>query len=170
MKNITRTCAYLAVALPAGVLLFGFILFLLPMSIEAGETTSRLGGGNSLLRATTGISHTSNASNLFDRLGFASTNGGRPEETPPSQSQSNSGGDTSTDQQNGQNGQNGASAGGGTGDGGDDNNGGATAGNGGDGGDGGGASNGGLVRAGGVVSNATALNMINVNIIRISTR
>lgn len=44
------------------------------------------------------------------------------------------------------------------------NNGGATTGNGGNGGN---SSPGGLVRAGSVVSNATAINMLNVNIVRI---
>lgn len=151
---------------------FALFIFSVP-SAHAAEENARLGGGNALLRATSGISHANPVSDILSRLTFASTRGGMPEEVPPpsqgsgGESASNTGGNVG----GGGEGSPGDSApesvntnGGGEGG----NNGGASSGNGGDGGNGGNASPGGLVRAGDVVTNATALNAINVNILRIS--
>lgn len=148
----------------SGVVAIGLAL-IVPLITHADENTSALGGGNALLRATSGLSHASSTSNIFSHLTFASLRGGRPDATPPANDNSNTGGGTSTEQSDGGNGADGSSAGGAGGNGG--NNGGATAGDGGNGGNGGGASPGGLVRAGSVVSNSNALNMLNTTIIRI---
>lgn len=147
------------------------VLALVPARASAAVTNASLGGGNALARATAGqsqgLTHANTASNLLARLTFASTRGGKPDEVPPQGGESNTGG-TEAEGTNGSEGAGGASnqnqgEGSGT-------NGGASAGNGGNGGDGGNASLGGLVRAGNVVSNANALNMLNVNIVRISSR
>lgn len=108
-----------------------------------------------------GVGHASTTSNLSAHLAFASLRGGSPEETPPANQNTNTGGGTSSDQSDGENGADGASAGGA---------GGTTAGNGGNGGDGGGAAPGGLIQAGGAVSNANAINAINTSIIRFTLR
>lgn len=184
--TFTHKTSLLSASFLAALLLFG----LAPQGASAAVSPNAfLGGGNALSRATLGqsqgLTNANPASDLLARLTFAGTHGGRAEEVPPENGgQSNSGGnsangETGTDgdagaqdviapspsgNENGNNpignsaSSNGAS------------NGGATAGNGGDGGDGGSASPGGLVRAGNVVSNATAVNMINVNIVRISLR
>ncbi|PIR83987.1 hypothetical protein COU18_01095 [Candidatus Kaiserbacteria bacterium CG10_big_fil_rev_8_21_14_0_10_51_14] len=163
-----------------GVAAIATLLIFIPgISAAAVSPNAFLGGGNALARALAGESqglvHASSTSGLLAHLTFASTRGGRPEETPPADVNENSdtGGNTSTDQSDGPAGQNGApaeAAGGNPSTGSGQANGGASAGNGGNGGDGGGAAPGGLVRAGSVISNANALNMINVSIIRISTR
>ena len=88
-------------------------------------------------------------------------------DTTPPDTTSNTGGNTSTNQSDGPTGQDGNPSGT---TGGNGNNGATQAGNGGNGGDGGAAATGGLVRAGNVVSNANALNMLNTVIVRISTR
>ncbi len=152
----------LALALP----ILAAVLFFAPLRTHAAiAMSSTLGGGNSLLRAGTGISNANPESNVISRLTFAGTRGGQPETTPADEN-SNTGGTTSSDQSDGDNGADASSAGGAGGNGG--NNGGATAGNGGNGGNGGGAAPGGLVHAGSGVSNANALNAINVTIIRIT--
>ena len=137
---------------------------------------AQAGGGNALTRVNSGgsqgLTRASPTSGLLGHLTFASTRGGRLEETPPANENSNTGGSTSTDQSDGADGStgspqassNGAPAGGANGN---SSNGGATAGNGGNGGDGGGASPGGWVRAGGAGSNSNSVNMINVTIIKI---
>ncbi len=142
-----RTITLLAAC---GLILAGMLFMFTPRGADAAQTTSRLGGGNALLRATGGLAHANLASDILARLTFASTNGGQPDPIPS----------------DGDNGADATSAGGAGGNGG--NNGGATAGNGGNGGDGGNAAAGGLVRAGNVVSNSTALNVINATIVRIS--
>jgi len=166
MKTLT-----LSSAISLG-LAFVSAMLLVPMATSADTATARLGGGNALARVSIGQSqgtvHASPSSNLLSHLTFASLRGGQPEETPPANDNSNTGGSTSSEQSDGENGADATSAGGDGGNGG--NNGGTTAGNGGNGGDGGGADPGGLVRAGNVVSNANALNMLNVNVIRITTR
>lgn len=148
----------------------GAVLLIAPVATSADATTARLGGGNALLRATTGqsqgLARSNPASDIFAHLTFAGTRGGQPETTP--NENSNTGGGTSSEQSDGENGADSTSAGGAGGNGG--NNGGATAGNGGSGGNGGNAAPAGLVRAGDSVSNSTALNVININIIRISSR
>lgn len=182
----TNTKTILAAAL---WLLVASMLFLAPLITRAAETSSRLGGGNALARATAGqsqsLSQTNPASNLLIRLTFASFHGGGPDEVPPapqggdgeSGAASGTGGSTATggsgvDGTTGEppvqsntsgNGGNPSTSSGQV-------NGGAQAGAGGDGGAGGSASPGGLVRSGDVVSNATAINAINVTIIRISSR
>ena len=169
---MTKTDTGTTILFTAGGLLLASMFFLIPFSAHASEETARLGGGNALSRAmngqSQGILNSNLASDLLSHLTLASARGGRPEETPPENANSNSGGNSSVDQHDGASGQDGDGAGAAAGNG--ANNGGATAGNGGDGGDGGNSSPGGLVRAGNVVSNATALNMINVNIVRISLR
>ena len=168
---MTKTDTGTTILFAAGGLLLASMFFLIPFSVHASEETARLGGGNALSRAVNGQSqgtlNSNLASDLLSHLTLASARGGRPEETPPENANSNSGGNSSGDQHDGASGQDGGA---GAAAGNDANNGGATAGNGGDGGDGGNSSPGGLVRAGNVVSNATTLNMINVNIVRISLR
>jgi len=168
---MTKTDTGTTILFAAGGLLLASMFFLIPFSAHASEETARLGGGNALSRAVNGQSqgtlNSNLASDLLSHLTLASARGGRPEETPPENANSNSGGNSSGDQHDGASGQDGGA---GAAAGNDANNGGATAGNGGDGGDGGNSSPGGLVRAGNVVSNATTLNMINVNIVRISLR
>lgn len=160
-----------------------FIFFFVPSRAHADEATARLGGGNALARAiagqSQGIAHANPASDLLAHLTFASTRGGRPDEVPPANGNqgNNDGAETGGNTAAGGEGVQGSNpstpstgsgqasseqAGSGS-----SNNGGASSGNGGDGGS---ASPGGLVRAGNVVSNATALNMLNVNIVRISSR
>lgn len=181
-----------------GVLLFGLAPQSASAAASTNATLggsnalSRATSGQSqgLVRANT-------TSDLFTHLTFASTRGGRSAETPPANEQSDTGGTTSTDQSDGPSGENGdaagVSAGGGNasnggasaGNGGNGGDGGASSGNGGpgttssqgsdgygagDGGNGGSASTGGLVKAGSVVSNSTAINMINLNIVRIISR
>ena len=136
----------LALAASFAFTLLCAVLLALP-GTSAASTTSRLGGGNALLRATTGITNANIASNILSRLQFAGLQGG---------------------QSDGENGADATSAGGAGGNGG--NNGGVVAGNGGNGGDGGGAMPGGWGRAGNSVSNANGVNMLNINVIRITTR
>ena len=168
---MTKTDTGTTILFAAGGLLLASMFFLIPFSVHASEETARLGGGNALSRAVNGQSqgtlNSNLASDLLSHLTLASARGGRPEETPPENANSNSGGNSSGDQHDGASGQDGGA---GAAAGNDANNGGATAGNGGDGGAGGNSSPGGLVRAGHVESNATTLNMINVNIVRISLR
>ena len=169
--TFTRKTSLLSVSLLAALLLLG----LAPQGAGAAVSQSAsLGGGNSLLRAGTGATNANFASSILSRLSFASTRGGQSANVPPEDSEDSNSGEQSAGGETGTNGDAGAqdvgspspASGGG-------NNGGAQAGNGGngaDGGAGGSASTGGLVRAGDVVSNANAVNMINVNIIRITTR
>ena len=174
MKTLT-----LSSAISLG-LAFVSAMLLVPMATSADTATARLGGGNALARVSIGQSqgtvHASPSSNLLSHPTFASLRGGQPEETPPANDNSNTGGSTSSEQSDGENGADATSAGGDGGNGGNPStnsgqaNGGATAGNGGDGGNGGEADPGGLVRAGSVVSNANGVNMLNINVIRITTR
>ena len=119
---------------------------------SAADTTSRLGGGNALLRASTGITNTNIASDILSRLTFASIQGGQPEDVPPA----NEGEEQSGTEPNESANQN-ATPGNGT-------NGGVFGASGGNGGDGGPS---GLTRSGNVISNSTAINAINTTIIRI---
>lgn len=169
-----------------GLILAG-MFFLMPRGADAAQTTSRLGGGNALLRATVGLLHASSTSDILAHLTFASTRG-VPGTTSSQSSDGYGAGENDTANDTG-----GSTAGGVDGSQGNsgepapqgnanDNGGnpignsassngaggGATAGNGGDGGNGGGAAAGGLVRAGNVVSNANASNAINVTTVRIS--
>src|SRR3989344_6846141 len=92
-------------------LLSAAMLFFVPLRTYAALSTSAsLGGGNSLLRAGTGVSNANSASSILSRLSFAGTRGGQQETTPPNEN-SNTGGNTSTDQSNGPAGSNGAPAG-----------------------------------------------------------
>ncbi len=138
-------------------LLGASLLFALPLSARADEVTARRGGGNALFNGATGIAHATSNSDILTHLTLASTRGGKPEEVPPAVSASNppsnESDDTSTPDV--------------TSEGADHQNGGASGGNGGSGGNSG---VGGLVVAGGAVSNATALNVLNMNIVRISKR
>jgi len=144
-------------------------MFFVPQRTHALSIHASLGGGNALMRATSGqsqgLSRANPISNLSIHLTAASTRGGQPEETPPANQNSNTGNTTSSEQSDGENGADATSAGGAGGPGG--NNGGTIAGDGGNGGDGGGASPGGWVRAGGATSNGNSVNMINVVIIKI---
>ena len=157
-----------------GLAFIAFTFLLSPVRAEAAEDTARLGGGNALLRAATGIEHANEESDLVSRLLIVSRHGGKPEvlEVPddlPSQVPENNGGDGSgsdeddngiTDGPPVQNPENGGS---------DENNnenGGASSGNGGHGGN---ASNGGLVRAGDTVSKAHSINVLNATLVRIGS-
>lgn len=148
--------------------LAGLLLLVLAPSAHAALANAALGGGNALARAmagqSQGLEHASSTSGLLDRLTFASTRGGRPDEVPPPQSNAGGNNATTTPQGSG-GGEEESSDAQDVGSG--NNNGGATSGNGGNGGN---AALGGLVRAGSVVSNATALNVLNTNIVRISNR
>ncbi|MEY4747014.1 MAG: hypothetical protein RLZZ416_63 [Candidatus Parcubacteria bacterium] len=86
-------------------------------------------------------------------------------ELHPQGSNSNSGGQTSTNQGIGASGTPGANASASTPGGG--NNGGAQAGNGGNGGDGGNASDGGFVHAGSAFTNSQSVNSVNATVVRI---
>ncbi|MBI5470134.1 hypothetical protein HY968_02315 [Candidatus Kaiserbacteria bacterium] len=146
------------------------LLTLSPLAASA-ESNAALGGGNALARAlggqSQGIVHANLASDLLAHLTLASTRGGRPDDTPPSHS--NAGGNDGNTNEPSQNNPNAipVNPNGDGNENGNDNNGGPSSGNGGNGGN---ASPGGLVRAGSVVTNATALNVINANIVRISLR
>ena len=121
-----------------------------------------------------GLAHASSTSNLLSHLTFASTRGGRPLEVPPAHS--NAGGNASDEAHNDDGAGNGTERNEGNSpttssppenaneNGVDNANGGASSGG---GGNGGAAAAGGLVRAGSVVSNANALNMLNTVILRI---
>lgn len=151
-------------SLTAGISVAFFValLALLPVRTHAVSPHAFLGGGNALARATSGesqgLAHASSTSDLLSHLTFASTRGGREAEVPPTASttattstpQSDENGADSNESLNGQ-------AGSGS-------NGGARGGN---GGNGGGGSTGGVVRAGSVVSNANAVNVLNTIIVRI---
>ena len=143
----------------AAAALAGLFLLATPSSADARAANALLGGGNALARATTGqsqgLANANPASNLLSRLTFASTRGGTSEEVPPTGSTSTTPETTQSETVPTVH-----SSGGGN----SNNNGGAQ---GGDGGSGGNAAPGGLVRAGDVVSNATAVNAINTTIVRI---
>jgi hypothetical protein len=158
----------IASALSLAVLVLGSM----PHHTYAANDSASLGGGNALTRAlagrSLGLTNATSSSSILVRLEFASGNGGQPDPLPSEENandNSNTGGNASTEQSDGENGADASSAGGAGGAGG--NNGGTTAGNGGNGGNGGGADTGGLVRAGNVVSNSTAVNMLNTIILRI---
>jgi hypothetical protein len=128
---------------------------LMPNITEAAEATSRLGGGNALLRGTTGIEHANSISDLFARLTFAGEHGGRSGKSSPTQNhEKNTEADDNEEVTNDTETEGNQT----------ENDSGIRSGNGGDGGAG---DRGGLVKAGSVVSNSTALNMINVNIVKI---
>ena len=145
------------------VALFVFLVFLiLPRYASATEATALLGGGNALVHATTGIQHANPRSLITEHLLFASTRGGKGEVIPPIASSTQStaddqqgddagpsgnSGDTNNQDENGQ-GENGGASGG-------------------NGGNGGSAAEGGLVRAGSIVSNANAVNVLNTVLVRI---
>lgn len=173
---MTKTFSITAGTFAAFGLFFVGMLFLVlaPQSAAAAVSPNAfLGGGNALSRATSGqsqgLTHASSTSDLLARLTFASTRGGpgttssqssdgygagKPEETPPANSNPTPNSASSNPE-----GELAAHGAGGAG-----NNGGASSGNGGNGGN---AGPGGLVRSGSVVSNATAVNVLNVNIVRI---
>lgn len=142
------------------LLLLSVLLLALPTPTHAAGN-QELGGGNALLHAVRGIAHATSTSQLMTHLLFASTHGGKPTEVPPPGSTAEGTDGTPAPQANGlgeeENG-NAEDVGSGNG------NGGASAGNGGNGGNGG---VGGLVRAGSVVSNAHALNILNTTIVRV---
>lgn len=150
-----------------GAILFALLLAFVPGSASAAPAANAfLGGGNALARAISGqsqgLAHATSTSDLLAHLTFASTRGGRPTEVPPTASTTEattatSQGDEGSTESDGSS--NGQTAGG--------SNGGASGGNGGNGGN---AAPGGLVRAGSVVSNANAVNVINTNIVRIGSR
>jgi hypothetical protein len=158
-----------ATFLVAGLAVACFLL-LIPAGAFASEETARRGGGNALWNASAGIEHANIASDIFSRLTFAATRGGMPvEDNPldggPAGGEEGSGGEAENSNESGpatfslpEN----ASE-----NGGDHSNGGVGTGDGGNGGD---AGAGGLVRAGSVASNAQALNMLNVIMIRFSNR
>lgn len=146
-------------------MLFTFVcIAIMPASTYAAPAPNAfLGGGNALSRANSGesqgLTHATSTSDLLSHLTFASTRGGRSEEVPPPKEDSDGEGSEEATQSspspaNTSNGHSNA-------------NGNASGGN---GGNGGGAEAGGLVRAGSVVSNSNAVNVINTNIVRISTR
>lgn len=145
-KISTGTATLLALAIVGLFLVSAFLL--MPLKTEAAF---RIGGGNALLRATTGIANTNSASDLFANLSFASTHGGRRDETPPT---NNGEGDSEDNKENNSTSDQGAQSN-------------PTDNDSGNGGNGGSGAVGGLVRAGNVISNSTALNMINVTIVRI---
>lgn len=141
---------------------------IVPASTHAAPAPNAfLGGGNALMRATSGqsqgLTHATSTSDLLSHLTLASTRGGRGTEVPPENS--NEGGNAEGTEEgeqgtqslpeeaneNGTNHENGGAQGG-------------------EGGNGDNSSPGGLVRAGSVVSNSNAVNVINTNIVRISTR
>lgn len=163
----------------AAVALAGLLFLLAPVGAHAAAANASLGGGNALARATTGqsqgLTHASSTSDLLAHLTFASTRGGKPTEVPPANSNAGGNGgeesgseegstegsqDGNTSDPSAQDNASGNASG-------NQNNGGASSGNGGNGGDG---APGGLVVAGGVVSNAHAVNVLNVNLVRISAR
>lgn len=158
------------------VLVALFVFLIVPRHVSAAEATALLGGGNALAHATTGVQHANPRSSIMEHLLFASTRGGKPDLVPPSASSTEA---TSDDQGNDEDSSgdsaNSNSAGGpstgSTGSpqagSGSSSNGGASGGNGGNGGS---AAPGGLVRAGSVVSNATAVNVLNTIIVRIGSR
>ena len=155
----------LALAASFAFTLLCAVLLALP-GTSAASTTSRLGGGNALLRATTGITNANIASNILSRLQFAGLQGGQSDDVPADDEDLGSNGDPATTASPPV----GGSAGYGAGNGGTGNNGGAQAGDGGNGADGGGGGSGGpggLIRAGNVVSTSNAINTINTVIIRI---
>lgn len=150
----------------SGSLLAAFLALcfaaLIPMSVRAAPSPNAfLGGGNALSRATSGesqgLTHATSTSGLIDHLTFASTRGGRSEEVPPQNENTNDGEDAEDSSlpdnanQHAEDNANGGSGGG-------------------NGGNGGAAAEGGLVRAGSVVTHSTAVNVINTNIVRISNR
>ena len=160
--NVTAIFVYLAQKFLLIAFFVCLVFLVLPRHASATEATALLGGGNALVHATTGIQHANPRSSITEHLLFASTRGGKPEVIPPSASSTQA---TADDQQ--------GDDGGPSGDSGDSNNqdensqgenGGASGGNGGNGGN---AAEGGLVRAGSVVSNANALNVLNTVLIRI---
>lgn len=143
--------------------LFAFVLasvsLALPYITSADTNASRLGGGNAVLRAQTGMTNANPMSDIFARLQFASLHGGQEEDVPEGEEVGDEQSETETNANANTNANSNQNAVGGNG-----NNGGALGANGGAGGDGGPS---GLIRAGDVVSNATAQNSINVVIIRI---
>ena len=156
-------------------------LALLASAAYADESTARLGGGNAGFRGGVGASNANLASDILARFSFAATRGGQPEDVLPLGGNNGEGGEEgeSLGIQSlplPENANENAS---------DHANGGASAGNGGPGttssqgsdgygagygGNGGSAGIGGLVQAGDVVSNSTAVNMLNTIILRISIR
>lgn len=143
-------------------ILFASMFFVIPKSASAAEV-SALGGTVFTRTAPAGI---------MPRV-TVNVRGGSPDQT--SSGQNSSGGNTTSASDGGAGGNGGNTPGGSnvqsnppantSGAGGT--NGGASAGNGGQGGN---SSPGGLVRAGNVASSANSLNVINLNIVRISTR
>ena len=65
---MTKTNTGTVILLTADGLFIASMFFLMPFIAEAGEATSRLGGGNAPLRATTGIAHANIANDLSARL------------------------------------------------------------------------------------------------------
>lgn len=147
-----------------GIAIAGAFAVLPTILFAAASPNAFLGGGNALSRANSGesrgLTNASPSSNLMDHLTFASTHGGRGEEVPPPKEDSDDG-EGSESEEDAEN----SSLGKVTSNG--NSNGNASGGNGGNGGN---SSPGGLVRAGSVVSNSNAVNVINTNIVRISTR
>jgi len=156
MKEVKKKSESNAIYILAG---FVFLAFLISAVFSIASAETRIGGSGSLSRSNLG--QPSSIGELFSHL----TRGGRTHTDDSTDEGSNTGGDISTDQQNGQNGQDGDSP---SGVDGGSSNGGVTAGNGGDGGNGGGASDGGLIRAGSAFSNSSALNLVNVTVVRIT--
>ena len=156
---MTKTVNFFGTALAMFFILIGFLMSFGPAKAHAAAApNASLGGGNALSRATSGesqgLTHANSSSNLLEHLTLASTRGGRSTETPP---QEDGNGDVTESSLPNTANSNAA----------DNANGGAQGGNGGSGGT---SANGGLIRAGSVVSNSTAVNAINTNIIRISLR
>lgn len=153
MNNVTSN-----ISIGGAVVLFT-IAFLPVVAAAAPAPNAFLGGGNALTRATSGesqgLTNATSTSNLLEHLTFASSRGGRAEEVPPPNANTDSGdeGETTPPENANEN-----AAGG---------NGGGQSGNGGNGGS---SAGGGLVRAGSVVTNSKAVNVINTNIVRISSR
>ena len=143
----------------SAMLLLGSLIILIPASTHAAAAPNAfLGGGNALSRGTSGesqgLTNANSSSDILTRLTFASTKGGRPAETPPAQDDEEDTTAASLPENANENAQNNA-------------NGNAQGGNGGNGGT---SAPGGLIRAGSTVSNSTAVNAINTNIVRINLR
>lgn len=149
------------------VFTFACAIVLAAPGVISADTASRLGGGNALVRNTTGVANANVASDILSRMNFASTRGGQQNQASEDENTdtvdenteeetNDEGADASQANQNANANQNQNEN--------DHANGGAEGINGGDGGD---AGPGGLVRSGDIVSNATAINMINTVIIRI---